>query len=250
MPILISVHLYYPIISYPILSCPILSYPILWYPILSYPILSYPILSYPIISYLILSYPVLSYPILWYPILSYSILSYLIPLFFVGRTGPGVCFRLFSESDYDAFSQYSTPEIHRAPLDTIVLQMISLGIPDVRNFPFIEPPPQSSIENSLHVLKQQGALSVGEEITPIGEMLAKLPVDVVIGRLNIFVICLQFYTMPLYYMAELVFRSWCTLIGCWEVRGKKRIALPGGCERAIRFFLRTCKFWREIFKLI
>ena len=151
---------------------------------------------------------------LFHPILSYSILSYLIPLFFVGRTGPGVCFRLFSESDYDAFSQYSTPEIHRAPLDTIVLQMISLGIPDVRNFPFIEPPPQSSIENSLHVLKQQGALSVGEEITPIGEMLAKLPVDVVIGRLNIFVICLQFYTMPLYYMAELVFRSWCTLIGC------------------------------------
>ena len=99
----------------------------------------------------------------------------------LGRTGPGVCFRLYAESDYEEFSQYSTPEIHRAPLDSIILQMISLGIPDVRNFPFIEPPPKSSIESSLHVLKQQGALTGDEEITPIGEMLARLPVDVVIG---------------------------------------------------------------------
>jgi HrpA-like RNA helicase len=60
--------------------------------------------------------------------------------------------------------------------------MISLGIPDVRNFPFIEPPPKSSIENSIYVLKQQGALNSNEEITPTGEMLAKLPVDVVIGK--------------------------------------------------------------------
>ncbi len=102
-------------------------------------------------------------------------------LYSLGRTGPGVCFRLYAESDYDEFSQYSTPEIHRAPLDTIILQMISLGIPDVRNFPFIEPPPKSSIENSIHVLTQQGALNSNEEITPTGEMLAKLPVDVVIG---------------------------------------------------------------------
>ena len=104
---------------------------------------------------------------------------------FLGRTGPGVCFRLYAESDYDEFSQYSTPEIHRAPLDTIILQMISLGIPDVRSFPFIEPPPKSSIENSIHVLKQQGALNSNEEITPTGEMLAKLPVDVVIGKKKI-----------------------------------------------------------------
>ena len=93
-----------------------------------------------------------------------------------------MCFRLYAEGDYEEFSQYSTPEIHRAPLDGIILQMISLGIPDVRNFPFIEPPPKSSIENSVHVLMQQGALNSNEEITPTGVMLAKLPVDVVIGK--------------------------------------------------------------------
>lgn len=103
----------------------------------------------------------------------------------LGRTGPGVCFRLYAEGDYEEFSQYSTPEIHRAPLDTIILQMISLGIPDVRNFPFIEPPTKSSIESSIYVLKQQGALNSNEGITPTGEMLAKLPVDVVIGKIKV-----------------------------------------------------------------
>ena len=49
-----------------------------------------------------------------------------------GRTGPGVCFRLYGEPDYEAFQEYSTPEIQRVPLDALVLQMISMGLPDAR----------------------------------------------------------------------------------------------------------------------
>ncbi|XP_015771994.1 PREDICTED: probable ATP-dependent RNA helicase DHX34 [Acropora digitifera] len=100
-----------------------------------------------------------------------------------GRTGPGVCFRLYSENDYQAFSQYTTPEIQRVPLDSIILQMVSLGVTNVREFPFIEPPPVSNVENSIHFLKQQGALTESEKLTPIGHMLAQLPVDVVIGKM-------------------------------------------------------------------
>ena len=74
--------------------------------------------------------------------------------------------------------------------------MISLGIPDVRNFPFIEPPPKSSIENSIYVLKQQGALNSNEEITPTGEMLAKLPVDVVIGKKNFGIFAFGCFVFP------------------------------------------------------
>ena len=44
-----------------------------------------------------------------------------------GRTGPGVCFRLYSEEQYGAFDAYSTPEIQRVPLDSLVLQMIAMG---------------------------------------------------------------------------------------------------------------------------
>ncbi|XP_006814920.1 putative ATP-dependent RNA helicase DHX34, partial [Saccoglossus kowalevskii] len=52
-------------------------------------------------------------------------------------------------------------------------------------FPFIEPPPISSIENSIIFLKEQGALTENETLTPIGKMLAQLPVDVVIGKMLI-----------------------------------------------------------------
>lgn len=71
-----------------------------------------------------------------------------------GRTGPGVCYRLYSEEDYSAMSQYTTPEIQRVPLDCLLLQMIAMGLPDARKFPFIEPPPADSIENAIISLKQ------------------------------------------------------------------------------------------------
>lgn len=41
-----------------------------------------------------------------------------------GRTGPGVCYRLYSESDYNAFAPYPVPEIHRVALDSLILQVI------------------------------------------------------------------------------------------------------------------------------
>lgn len=45
-----------------------------------------------------------------------------------GRTGPGVCFRLYAESDYDAFAPYAVPEIRRVALDALVLQVrVGLG---------------------------------------------------------------------------------------------------------------------------
>lgn len=72
-----------------------------------------------------------------------------------GRTGPGVCYRLYSEEEYQALEKYSTPELQRVPLDSLLLQMVSMGLPDARKFPFIEPPPMESIENSILSLKQQ-----------------------------------------------------------------------------------------------
>ncbi|KAH9520121.1 DEAH (Asp-Glu-Ala-His) box polypeptide 34 [Bulinus truncatus] len=102
-----------------------------------------------------------------------------------GRTGPGVCFRLYEESDYNSFDEYSTPELQRVPLDSLILQMISMGLPDARKFPFIEPPNMSSVENSIVFLKEQAALASDESLTPIGQMLSMLPVDVVIGKMLI-----------------------------------------------------------------
>ncbi|XP_077495677.1 putative ATP-dependent RNA helicase DHX34 isoform X2 [Amblyomma americanum] len=102
-----------------------------------------------------------------------------------GRTGPGVCFRLYSEAEYESLAAYSTPEIQRVPLNSLLLQLVALGLPDVRKFPFLEPPPSESIEEAVQALKEQGALTADEELTPTGRILAQLPVDVTIGKVLI-----------------------------------------------------------------
>ncbi|XP_039739114.1 putative ATP-dependent RNA helicase DHX34 isoform X2 [Pteropus medius] len=102
-----------------------------------------------------------------------------------GRTGPGVCFRLYAESDYEAFAPYAVPEIRRVALDAMVLQMKSMNVGDPRTFPFIEPPPPASLETAILYLQDQGALDSSEALTPIGSLLAQLPVDVVIGKMLI-----------------------------------------------------------------
>ena len=50
----------------------------------------------------------------------------------IGRTGPGVCFRMYSEADYEAFPSYSTAEIQRVPLDSLILQTVALGLGNPR----------------------------------------------------------------------------------------------------------------------
>ncbi|KAJ4441064.1 hypothetical protein ANN_10914 [Periplaneta americana] len=80
---------------------------------------------------------------------------------------------------------YSTPEIQRVPLDSLLLQMVAMGLPDICQFPFIEPPPPESIEHSILTLKQQGALDENEKVTTIGQMLSRLPVDISLGKMLI-----------------------------------------------------------------
>ncbi|XP_060929215.1 probable ATP-dependent RNA helicase DHX34 [Limanda limanda] len=100
-----------------------------------------------------------------------------------GRTGPGVCYRLYAESDYDAFAPYPVPEIHRVALDSLILQMKSMSLGDPLSFVFIDPPPAASIQTAVTYLKEQGALDGSGELTSIGKLLAQLPVDVVIGKM-------------------------------------------------------------------
>ena len=88
--------------------------------------------------------------------------TYQCKLFFKIPSVSGVCYRFFSEADFKALEKFSTPEIQRVPLDSIVLQMVSMGLPDVRKFPFIEPPPIESLEESVMVLKAQDALNPDE----------------------------------------------------------------------------------------
>lgn len=81
-----------------------------------------------------------------------------------GRTGPGVCFRLYAESDYDAFAPYPVPEIRRVALDALVLQVS--GGQGHGGLPAGAPAPgflRTPLLGSQAGLAKQGQVSVGPE---------------------------------------------------------------------------------------
>jgi ATP-dependent RNA helicase DHX37/DHR1 len=96
-----------------------------------------------------------------------------------GRIGPGHCYRLYSSAVYnDRFSQFSAPEILSIPIDGMILQMKSMGIKKVVEFPFPTPPESDALSGAITTLKNLGALdSETENITSLGETLAMFPVS-------------------------------------------------------------------------
>ncbi|KAI0979645.1 hypothetical protein GJ496_001416 [Pomphorhynchus laevis] len=103
-----------------------------------------------------------------------------------GRTGPGVCFRLYSQQQFNNFSDYTLASIHRSSLDQMILEMYSLGLPDINKFPFVEKPPIAHLDHSISFLYNQGAIDKSGKITILGRLLARLPVDIKIGKALIY----------------------------------------------------------------
>ncbi|KAI8342400.1 P-loop containing nucleoside triphosphate hydrolase protein [Chlamydoabsidia padenii] len=100
-----------------------------------------------------------------------------------GRTGPGECYRLYSENEYLHLNDYSVPEIQRGALESILLNIKALQLGDPRTFDYIEAPSSDAIEASVQLLQNLGALDESERITNLGMVLANLPVDAVIGKM-------------------------------------------------------------------
>ena len=100
-----------------------------------------------------------------------------------GRTSPGVCIRLYSETDFDGRPRYTDPEILRTNLAAVMLQMAALHLGDMEDFPFLDPPDQRSIRDGVQLLQELGAFDTTGAITDIGRRLAQLPVDPRLGRM-------------------------------------------------------------------
>lgn len=76
-----------------------------------------------------------------------------------GRTGPGHCFRLYTEGQYKSeMLAMTVPEIQRTNLANVVLLLKSLGVRDLLQFHFMDPPPQDNMLNSMYQLWILGAL--------------------------------------------------------------------------------------------
>ncbi len=75
-----------------------------------------------------------------------------------GRTCPGICIRLYSEGDFSTRPEFTDPEILRANLASVILQMKALKLGDVERFPFVEPPRQAMIREGYQTLLELGAV--------------------------------------------------------------------------------------------
>jgi len=100
-----------------------------------------------------------------------------------GRIGPGVCIRLYSEEDYKRRERYTTPEIQRTNLASVILQTKSLKLGEIESFPFLDPPRAAAITDGYKTLYEIGAIDDRRNLTAIGWKLSKLPVDPRIGRM-------------------------------------------------------------------
>ena len=95
-----------------------------------------------------------------------------------GRETPGKAFRLFTERTFDELDPTTLPEIQRSNLGSVMLQLKAMGIDDVLNFDFLDPPPRAAVIRSLELLHALGALdSKGNLTEPVGRMMARLPVE-------------------------------------------------------------------------
>ena len=100
-----------------------------------------------------------------------------------GRVSNGICIRLYDEKDFAGRPRFTDPEIMRSSLAGVILRMKSLRLGLVEDFPFIEPPPRRAIADGYQLLAELGAVDEFNELTPMGESLARLPLDPRVGRM-------------------------------------------------------------------
>ena len=100
-----------------------------------------------------------------------------------GRVANGICIRLYDEKDFAARPRFTDPEILRSSLAAVILRMKSLHLGVVEDFPFIEAPSKRAITDGYQLLAELGAVQDDNELTPMGQELARLPLDPRVGRM-------------------------------------------------------------------
>ena len=100
-----------------------------------------------------------------------------------GRVASGVCIRLYAEEDFDKRSSFTDPEVLRSSLASVILRMLSLGLGEPEDFPFIDPPSAKAIADGYALLSELGAVDESRRLTDIGRQLARLPLDPRIARM-------------------------------------------------------------------
>ncbi|MFV2055658.1 MAG: ATP-dependent RNA helicase HrpA, partial [Thiohalomonadales bacterium] len=94
-----------------------------------------------------------------------------------GRVSNGVCYRLYSQDDFEQREEFTDPEIRRTNLAAVILQLEASRLGDVRTFPFIDPPEPHFINDGYKLLFELAAVDESHKLTSVGRQLARYPVD-------------------------------------------------------------------------
>lgn len=166
-----------------------------------------------------------------------------------GRTGPGVCVRLYAKSEFETLRRFEAPEVRRVDLVPTVLALAQQGIRGLEDFPWIEAPSGDAWTQARRWLHGVGALSEAGACTELGEGLSRMPVH---PRIGLFL-----------KNAELGAEAWAARIsegelpegelawgqhfpaGSFAVKKlEERLRGPGGKEPGLRAILRA--FWDRV----
>ncbi|OSM04043.1 putative ATP-dependent helicase HrpB [Magnetofaba australis IT-1] len=92
-----------------------------------------------------------------------------------GRTGPGVCYRMWRESTQRGLTESAAPEMLEADLAPLLLELALWGAPDPQQLPWLTPPPEGACAQARDLLVRLDAIDDAGRITEIGRRMAELP---------------------------------------------------------------------------
>lgn len=99
-----------------------------------------------------------------------------------GRLSDGHVFRMYSQEDFQSRPMFTPPEIQRTNLAQVVLQMAPLGVHDLNQFDWLNPPDSRHVTDAVKQLERLGALSEGR-LSAIGKQMARMPLEPKLSRI-------------------------------------------------------------------
>ncbi|XP_016995645.2 dosage compensation regulator mle isoform X2 [Drosophila takahashii] len=104
-----------------------------------------------------------------------------------GRVRPGFCFTLCSRARFEVLEDTLTPEMFRTPLHEMALTIKLLRLGAIHHFlsKALEPPPVDAVIEAEVLLREMRCLDINDELTPLGRLLARLPIEPRLGKMMV-----------------------------------------------------------------